>query len=91
MQLVAGDGRTLGDVAERDLDLELRERLLHEPGVGHQLLLGFRGLDGQIRVLEEIERRQLVIADDGGGGDGERLPFFGAGFGLAAGTEPSAM
>jgi hypothetical protein len=39
MQFVAGDGRALGDVAERNLNVELRECLLHEPCVGHQFLL----------------------------------------------------
>ncbi len=35
MQLVARDGRAFGDVTERNLDIELREGLLHEPRVGH--------------------------------------------------------
>ena len=75
MQFVARDGRAFGDVAERNLDLKLRERLLHEPRVGHQFLLRFGGLDGQVRVLEKIQRRQLVIADDGRGGDRNRFRF----------------
>jgi hypothetical protein len=53
MQFVAGDGRPLGDVAERNLDVELRQRLLHEPRVGHQFLLGFGRLDGHCRVQEK--------------------------------------
>ena len=54
MQLVAGDGGAFGDVAQRNLDVELRERLLHQPRVGHQLLLRLGGLDGRVRVLQEI-------------------------------------
>jgi len=65
MQFVAGDGRAFGDVAERNFDLELRERLLHEPRVGHEFLLGLGRLEGHVRVLEKIHRWQLVIADDG--------------------------
>ena len=76
MQFVARDGRAFGDVTERDLDVELRERLLHEPRVSHEFLLGLGRLDGHIRVLEKIHRRQLVIADDGRLGHGELLRFF---------------
>ena len=73
MQFVARDGRAFGDVAERDLDVELRERLLHEPRVGHEFLLGLGRLDGHVRVLEKIHRRQLVIADDRRLRDGDGL------------------
>src|SRR5208282_6482699 len=79
MKFVTRDGRAFGDVAERNFDLELGERLLHQPRVGHQFLLGLRGLYGQVRVLEKIQRRQLIIADDGRRGDRERLPLFGRG------------
>ena len=75
MQLVAGDGGALGDVAQRHLDVELGQRLLHQPRVGHQLLLRLGGLDGRVRVLQEIQRRQLVIADHGRGGNGNGLGF----------------
>ena len=81
MQFVARDGRAFGDVAERDLDVELRERLLHEPRVGHQFLLRLGRLDGHVRVLEKIHRRQLVIADDRRLRDGD-------GLGLAAARGP---
>jgi hypothetical protein len=77
MQFVARDGRAFGDVAERNLDVELRERLLHEPRVGHQLLLGLGRLDRHVRVLEKIHRRQLVIADHRRRGDGDGLRFAG--------------
>src|ERR1043166_4378989 len=46
----AGDGRPFGDVAQRDFDVELAQRLLHQPGVGHQLLFGFRRPDRRIRL-----------------------------------------
>ena len=92
MQFVARDGRAFGDVAERNLDVELRERLLHEPRVGHQFLLGLGGLDGHVRVLEKIQRRQLVIADHGrrGHGDGLRFPRR-PGFGRSGRHRLSAM
>ena len=45
MQFVARDGRAFGDVAERNFDVELRQRLLHEPRVGHQFLLGLGRLE----------------------------------------------
>ena len=51
MKFVARDGRALGDVAERNFDVELRERLLHEPRVGHQFLLRLGRFDGHVRVL----------------------------------------
>ena len=63
MQFIARDRRAFGDVAERHFNVELRERLLHEPGVGHQFLLGLGRLGRHVRVLEKIHRRQLVIAD----------------------------
>ena len=75
MQFVARDGRALGDVAERDFDVELRERLLHQPRIGHQFFFGLRRLDRHVRMLEEIQRRQLVIADHRRGGDGDGLWF----------------
>jgi hypothetical protein len=60
-------------VAQRHLDVELRERLLHEPRVGHQFLLRLGRLDGLVRVLEEIHRRQLVVANHRRGSDGDGL------------------
>ena len=75
MQFVARDGRAFGDVAERNLDVELRERLLHEPRVGHQFLLRLGRLDGHVRVLEKIHRRQLIIADHRRLRDGDGLGF----------------
>ena len=38
---------------ERNFDVELRERLLHEPRVGHQFLLGLGRLDGHVRRAGE--------------------------------------
>ena len=40
MQFVAGDRRAFGNVAQLDRDLELGQRLLHEPRVGQQFLFG---------------------------------------------------
>ena len=86
MQFVARDGRAFGDVAERHLDVELRERLLHQPRVGHQFLLRLGRLERQVRVLEEIQRRQLVIADHRRGGHGDGLwPLGHPGFGRRGG------
>ena len=73
MQFVAGDGRAFGDVAQRNFDVELRQRLLHQARVGHQFFFGLGRLDGRVRVLEKIHRGQLVIADERGGGDGNWL------------------
>ena len=42
VQLVTGDRGAFGDVAQFDRDLELRQRLLHQPSIGQQLLFGFR-------------------------------------------------
>ena len=41
MKFVPRDGRPFGDVAQRDLDIELRQRLLHQPRIGHQLFFRF--------------------------------------------------
>ena len=76
MKFVTRDGRPFGDVAERDFDVELRERLLHEARVGHQFLLGLGGLDGHVRVLEKIHRGQLIIANHRHARDGHGLGLF---------------
>ena len=73
MQFVAGDGRALGDIAQRHFDIKLRQRALHQPGVGHQLFLRFRRLDGGIGKIEERELGQLVIANHGRRRDRDRL------------------
>ena len=73
MQFVAGDGGAFGDVARGDFDVELGQGLLHEAGVGHQFLLGLGRLERGVGALEEVQRRQLVVADFGGGGDGDLL------------------
>src|SRR5438105_3646693 len=73
MQLIARNSGAFGDVAQGNLDVELSERVLHEAGVGHQLLFGFRRFETLIRKLQEIERGQLVIAYRGSGGDGQRF------------------
>ena len=58
MQLIAGDGRAFGDVAQRNFDVELGQRVLHQPGVGHQFLLRFGRLDILIGELKEIHRTE---------------------------------
>ena len=56
MQFVTRDGGALGDVAEGNFNIKLRQRLLHEAGVGHQFFFGLRGLDRGVGQLEKIER-----------------------------------
>ena len=73
MQFVSRDRRTLGDIAERNFNLELRECLLHQPRIGHQFLLRLGRLQRQVRVLEKIHCRQTIIADERCGSDGDRL------------------
>ena len=85
VKFVTGDGRPLGDVAQGDFDVELGEGLLHEAGIGHEFVFGLGGLGGGIGVLEEIERGQGVIADFGGGGDGDEPGFAGSGPGFGGG------
>ena len=63
MQFVAGDSRPLGDVAQGNFDVELRQRLLDQARVGHQFLFRFRRLGGDVGKLQEIQRRQGVIAN----------------------------
>ena len=94
MQLVAGNGGAFGNVAKRDINVELAKCLLHEPRVRHQFLLRLRGLYRQVRMLEKIERRQLVIPDEWRGSNRDRLRTSWARASVwarGAGTEPSAM
>src|SRR6185503_8171361 len=63
VQLVTGDSRPLGDISKRDFDAKLRQSLLHEPCIGHQLFFRFGWLEGRIRILQKIHWRQAVIAN----------------------------
>ena len=73
MQFITRDGRAFRDVAEGNFDVELRQRRLHEPRVGHEFFLGLGRLDCHVRVLKKIKRGQLVIPDHRHTGDGHRL------------------
>ena len=73
VQFVARDGWALGDVAQRHFDVELRERALHEPRVGHQLLFRLRWPHGLIRQVQEVHRRKLIIANSRSRCDGDWL------------------
>jgi hypothetical protein len=63
VQFVAGDRGPFGDVAQRNLDPELRQGVLHQPGIGHQLFLRFGGAQPAFGQVEEFQGRQLVITD----------------------------
>ena len=76
MQFVTRNRRAFGDVAERNLDVELRECLLHHPRVRHQLFLRLRRLHRHVGMLEKIHRRQLIIANHRHARDRHRLRFF---------------
>ncbi len=52
-----------GDVAELHLDVELRERLLHEARALHELLLRFARHEVRLGVVQQIQRRQLIVAN----------------------------
>ena len=61
MQFIARNRRAFSDVTQRHINIELRQRLLHQPRVRHEFLFGLCRLDRHIRQLQKIERRQLVI------------------------------
>src|ERR1017187_2375446 len=73
MQFVTSNCRPFGDVAQRNFNVELRERLLHEPRIGHEFFLRLGRFDGHVRVLKKIHRGQLIIANHRHRGDGHRL------------------
>ncbi len=73
MQFVARDRRAFGDVAQLHFDVELRERLLHKPRALHQLLLRFGRHEVRFGKVQQIQRWQLIIADERSAGDGEGL------------------
>ena len=52
VQLVAGDGRPLGDVALGDVDIKLLQRVLEQACVGEKLLAGLGGDGGGLGLVE---------------------------------------
>ena len=82
MQFVAGDRRAFGDVAQGNFDVELGQRLLDQASVGHQVFLRFGRPNGWVGIVEQVQRRQLIITDQRRGGDSDGFLFFrGPGFG----------
>ena len=81
VQLVTGDRRAFGNVTKRHLYIKLRKRLLHEPRISHQFLLGLRGLHRHIRMLEKIHGRQLVLVNHRHGRHSHGFGLLGQRFG----------
>jgi len=52
VQLVAGDGRPLGDVALGDVDIKLLQRVLEQACVGEKLVAGLGGGGGGLGFVE---------------------------------------
>src|SRR6187399_1483432 len=69
MQFVTSYGRPFSDIAQFDRDLELGERLLHEPGIGEQLFFRLSRFEIGIGMLKESQRWQLIIPDQRSGSD----------------------
>ena len=62
-QFVPSDGRSLGDISQRDFNIELGQRLLHQARIGHEFLFRLGRLHHRVGMLKKVERGERVIAD----------------------------